>query len=210
MRKVRASGKANGWTRGFRDAGAVHDPAPVVPVHTARAAAAHPVGGGNFEHHEVRRLLAAYEVIPLISPRHYASYNRSIERAHQQMLRHLDVRIGSGKISARELRLEYEVGGHEMNHKRHCNLGGRTACAALQLGRPLVALFGRRKREEVFEETRALAVDIVQELDEHTNVAAETAFRYAAETWMQSNNMIRVTRNGEVLPLFAKSSLINS
>ena len=49
---------------------------------------------------------------------------------------------------------------------------------------------------------KALAVDIVQELDEHTDVAAETAFRYAAETWMQLNHMINVTQNGKVLPPF--------
>ena len=41
-------------------------------------------------------------------------------------------------------------------------------------------LRGRRKRKEVFEEIKALAVDITQELDEHTNAAAETAFRCAA------------------------------
>ena len=79
------------------------------------------------------------------------------------MLDHIAARIGSEKISARELRLECDVSGHELNHTR-CSLGGRTACAALQIGRPLVGLFGRRKREEVFEEIKALAVDIVEVL----------------------------------------------
>jgi hypothetical protein len=85
--------------------------------------------------------------------------------------------------------------------RRPC-LGDRTACCALEEGRPAARRFGRRERKEVFEEIKTLAVDIAGQLEEHTNVAAETAFRYAAETWMQLNNIIRVTRNGEVLPPF--------
>jgi hypothetical protein len=57
-------------------------------------------------------------------------------------------------------------------------------------------------RKEALEEITALAVDIEEQLDEHAGNVVETAFRYAAETWMQSHNMIRVTRNGEVLPPF--------
>jgi hypothetical protein len=159
-------------------------------------------GGSNFKHYEVRRTLDEHWVIPLISPRHYPPYNGGIERGHQELFRRLDARIGSEKISARDLRLVCEVSGHEINHKRRPSLGGRTACSAFQAGRPLLGQFGRRQRKEVFEEIKALAVDIAQELDEHTDAAAETAFRYAAETWMQLNNMIRVTQNGKVLPPF--------
>ena len=159
-------------------------------------------GGSNFKHHEVRHMLDEYWVIPLISPPYYPPYNGGIERGHQEMLRELDDRIGGKTLSARELRLECEVSGHEVNHKRRRSLGGRTACYTLENGRHEVGRFGRRERKEVFEEIKALSVDIAQELNEHTNAAAETAFRYAAETWMQSNNMIRITRNGEVLPPF--------
>lgn len=159
-------------------------------------------GGGNFKHHEVRGLLAEAGVIPLVSPPHYPPYNGGVEREHQEILRHLTLRIGDGKVSARELRLECEVTGHEVNHKRRRSLGDRTACCTLETGRPWVRQFGRRQREEVFEQIKTLAVDITEKLDEHTNALAETAFRYAAETWMQLNNMIRVTRDGEVLPIF--------
>jgi hypothetical protein len=159
-------------------------------------------GGSNFKHHEVRHMLDQHWVIPLISPPYYPPYNGGIEREHQEILRRLAARIGDGTVNARELRLVCEVSGHEVNHQRRPILGGQTACSAFQPGRRAVGLFGRRERKEVFEEIKALAVDIVQELDEHTDVAAETAFRYAAETWMQLNHMINVTQNGKVLPPF--------
>jgi hypothetical protein len=51
-------------------------------------------------------------------------------------------------------------------------------------------VFGRRERKEVFEEIKALTVDIAEQLQEYPDAAVETAFRYAAETWMQPNHMI--------------------
>jgi transposase InsO family protein len=158
--------------------------------------------GSNFKHHAVRGVLGEFGVIPLVSPPYYPPYNGGIERGHQRLLRQLAARIGNDRLSARELRLEAEVSAHEENHERRRSLDDRTACATLESGRRLVALFGRRERKEVFEEIKAMAVDIAEVLGEHTAAAAETAFRYAAETWMQSNHMINVTQNGEVLPPF--------
>ena len=85
--------------------------------------------------------------------------------------------------------------------RRDC-LGDRTACYTLETARRCGRRYGHRERKEVFEQIKALAVDIVEQLDQHTHALAETAFRYAAETWMQSNHIIRVTRNGEVLPSY--------
>jgi hypothetical protein len=159
-------------------------------------------GGSNFRHQAVQALFGEHGVIPLVSPPYYPPYNGSIERGHQLMLTHLAARIGNDRLTARELRLESEVSAYEMNHTRRHSLGNRTACATLERGRPLVGLFGRRERKEVFEEIKAMTVDITEMLGEHTTVAVETAFRYAAETWMQLNHMIRVTQQGEVLPPF--------
>ena len=160
-------------------------------------------GGSNFKHHAVQDLLAERGVIPLVSPPHYPPYNGSIERGQQEVLRQLAILIGETTVSgARELRWACEVAGHDVNHLRRRSLGDRTACYTLESSRHLIGRFGRREREEVFEKIKALAVDIAGELGEHTGALAETAFRYAAETWMQLNNMIRVTRQGEVLPCF--------
>jgi transposase-like protein len=159
-------------------------------------------GGGNFKHHEVRSLCAERGVIVLVSPPCYPPYNGSVERGHQELLRYLTQRIGDDSLCPRELSLACNLAAHEVNHMRRPCLGGRTACCALEEGRFKGGRFGRRKRKEVLEEITALAVDIEEQLDEHAGNVVETAFRYAAETWMQSHNMIRVTRNGEVLPPF--------
>ena len=42
-----------------------------------------------------------------------------------------------------------------------------------------------------------VAVDIVRELCDCTARGCVTACRYAAETWMQQNNVMRVTQDGE-------------
>ena len=65
---------------------------------------------------------------------------------------------------------------------------------ALSLGQQRLA------PREAFEEIKALAVDITASLEQHTGMGAEVAFRHAAESWMQSNNIIRVFQNGQVLP----------
>ena len=158
--------------------------------------------GSNLNHHAVNQVLAAFGVIPLNSPPHYPPYNGGIERAQMEMQRELEFRIGNEWTDRRVFSLQCELSGHEVNHKPRRSLGWQTSCHVLTTGRSLVRRFGHRERKEVFEEIKALAVDIVGQLDEHTNAAAETAFRYAGETWMQSNHMIRVTQNGNVLPPF--------
>jgi len=159
-------------------------------------------GGSNFKHHAVQERLGEFGVIPLVSPPHYPPYNGSVEREHQELLRQMNLHLHGATLNEQELPRECERCGWEVNHKRRRSLGGRTACYTLEQGRHRVGQYGRRERKEVFEQIRTLAVDIAERLDEHTKAAAETAFRYAAETWMQANDMIRVSRNGEVLPLF--------
>jgi hypothetical protein len=158
--------------------------------------------GSNLNHHAVNEALDEFGVIPLNSPAHYPPYNGGIERGQLEMERELELRIGGEEVGARVFRLECEVSGHEVNHKRRRSLGGQTACYALETARPWGRLFGRRERKEVYEDIKSMAIDIAEQLDEHTETAAETAFRYAVETWMQLNQLIRVTRNGEVLPCF--------
>lgn len=158
--------------------------------------------GSNLNHHAVTGLLGEYGVIPLNSPPHYPPYNGGIERAQREIGQELESRIGNEPVDGCTFRLQCELSGHAMNHVRRRSLRGRTACRTLEDGREMVRSFTLRKRKEVYGEIRNLAVDIMEALDEHASAAVETAFRYAAETWMQRNNIIIVTRNGEVLPPF--------
>ena len=157
-------------------------------------------GGSNLNHTLVREVLAERCVIPLVSPPYYPPYNGSVERGHQEILNQLVSHIGQDTVDGRTLRLAADLAGHVVNHRRRRSLSGHTACWAFALGRPLVSLFDRRKRKEAYDQICALSVDIAAQLDQHTEAARGAAFRYAAETWMQSNSMIRVTQNGEVLP----------
>jgi len=158
--------------------------------------------GSNLNHHAVDEVFGRFGVIPLNSPPYYPPYNGGIEKAQFEMQSDLNVRFGVQQVEALTFNLQCQVSRHEINHKRRRGLGWQTSCQTLETGRPLLQQFNRRKRKEVFEEIKSLAVDITEQLDEHTRAVADTAFRYAAETWMQLNNIIRVTRNGEVLPPF--------
>jgi len=159
-------------------------------------------GGGNYRSLELNKLFDEHLVIPLVSPSYYPPYNGSVEREHQEILRELETRIGIEKVCSRVFRLECEVSGHEVDHKRRQSLDGRTACEVFESRCQFMGQFGRRERKEAYEEIMRLAVDIVKELGEHDNKVIETAFRYAAETWMQQKQLIRVIRNGKVLPSF--------
>jgi hypothetical protein len=158
--------------------------------------------GSNYISKEVQELLNERWIISLISPRHYPPYNGGVERAHQEIIRHMDVWLGAEPAHGREFRLACDVCRQEVNHKRRASLQGRTACEMFQESRPFLQAYGRRQRREAYDEIMALTFDITAELRDDTQTAAETAFRYAAETWMQLNNMICVTKNGEVLPPF--------
>ncbi len=156
--------------------------------------------GSNFMSREMQEVLSARHVIPLISPRHYPPYNGGMERAHQEIIRRVDCLLGVQKADGRTFRLACEVSRHQVNHLCRASLSGLTACHVFEEARPFMQAVGRRQRREAYEEITALSVDIVEELGEYTSKARETAFRHAAETWMQLNNMIRVTQNGRVLP----------
>jgi len=158
--------------------------------------------GPNLNHHAVNAVLDEFGVIPLNSPPYYPPYNGAIERAQQAMQGELEARIGKERVDSRVFPLECEGGCHELNHRRRRSLDWKTSCRVLEDSRPMVRQFGRRERKEAYEQIKELAVDIVELLDQHTGEAADTAFRYAAETWMQLNGLIRVSQKGEVLPCF--------
>lgn len=158
--------------------------------------------GGNLNHQAVLRALDEYGVMPLNSPPYYPPYNGAMEHKQGEIKKQLQHWIGNNPFSPRELMLASGLSGHELNHRRRRSLGWRTACRALEAGQRWVRAFNRRVRKEVFEEITILTIDIAGQLEDHTDAAVETAYRYAVETWLQQNNIISVSRNGEVLPPF--------
>ncbi len=156
--------------------------------------------GGNLNHAAVTGLLAAFGVIPLNSPRHYPPYNGGMEHKQGEIKKQLRRRLATEPDGLTVLRLAAEVCGHDLNHLRRPVLGNRTACHELERGRPFLSRFHRRARKEAFDRIQALAVDIEADLEQHNETGARVAFRHAAESWMQSKNIIRVSGEGHVLP----------
>ena len=156
--------------------------------------------GGNLNHAAVTDVLAAHRVIPLNSPTHYAPYNGGMEHKQLEIKQHLDSRFEDYPACQDALILAAELCGQDLNHVHRPILGHRTACQEMERGRLILRPYYPRKRKEVFEAITTLAVDIESNLEQHTDIGAQAAFRYAAESWMQSNNIIRVHQNGQVLP----------
>lgn len=157
--------------------------------------------GSNLNHWRVNEVLGRRGVIPLNSPVYYPPYNGAIEREQAELKKRLFARVGEEPLNKREYRLECEMAAQELNHRRRRVLDGRMPCQALEAGLSrLRGVYNRRKREEVFNTIKAMAVDITRLFDKNGDIDPETSFRYAAETWMQQNSLIRVTFNGKVSP----------
>jgi hypothetical protein len=161
--------------------------------------------GSNLNHHEVLRVLGEYGVTVLNSPAYYPPYNGAVEKKQRDLQGRLQARLGDEHVELRVFELETEVCGHELNHRPRASLKGATPCRIMQEGREAIRRFGRRKRREVYEQIKALTVDIIRKLRNDAvavvgDKVIETAYRHAAEAWMQINNVIQVSRNGVVLP----------
>lgn len=160
--------------------------------------------GTNLNHWRVNEVMSENSVIPLNSPTYYPPYNGAIEHEQALVKKELLRRVGVEALNGLEYRLQCEVSGHVLNHRQRRVLGGRTPCQALGKGMERMrTCYNRRKREEVFKEIRGLAVDIARQLGDDRDNVPELAFRYAAETCMQQQSLIRVSFPKEVSPHYA-------
>ena len=160
--------------------------------------------GSNLNHWRVNETLARWWVIPLNSPTAYPPYNGSIEREQALLKRELQARVGSAVLTPLEYRQACELAAQGLNHRRRRILGGRTPCAAMQSGlRQVRERYDRRKRKEVFDQITEMAIDITRRLGDDRNMVHEIAWRYAVETWMIQNSLIRVSGPKEVSPHYA-------
>ena len=136
--------------------------------------------GGNLNHAAVNAVFGEHGVIALNSPTHYPPYNGGMEHKQLEIKKHLGSQFIAAPVGLPELILAAELSGHDLNHVRRPILGHRTACHALERGRPFLSQFHQRKRREVFADIKELAVDIEARLERKRPVNRRGGFRAAA------------------------------
>jgi hypothetical protein len=152
---------------------------------------------GNLNNQWVDDVLNRYLVIPLNSPAHYAPYNGAMERSQGEIKRQL---ADMPRENFSDIQTAGELAAHDLNHKARRSLNGHTACERFSGRKKLLTKYDRRRRKEVFEEIRAMAVEVVKEMGLKTAREADNAWRLSVETWLQRHGYITVSRNGKVLP----------
>ena len=153
----------------------------------------------------VNAVLGKHLVIPLNSPTYYPPYNGGMERAQRELKERLTRRISSVSLCDADLLKAYgEAAANELNHKRRRSLEGQTSCQVFQAGKGALKAYNRRKRKEVFDWIKDLAVKIVEEMTGGGQRQASTAWRFAVETWLRRNGIITVSPSKSVTQLSRK------
>jgi hypothetical protein len=166
--------------------------------------------GGTLNQHAVDEVLARYWVMPLNSPRQYPPYNGGMERAIREVKAPLRAQLHlSGPTPVAEVQHWAERLAYELNHRRRRSLHGQIACRVFQDGRPALRAYTLRKRREVFDEINALTWTLLQAQGVCTEQDADSIRRVAVETWLQNHQVITVTQNHRVLPLFLQKTAHN-
>lgn len=147
----------------------------------------------------VNAVLGKHLVIPLNSPTYYPPYNGGMERAQRELKERLTRRISSVSLCDADVLKAYgEASVNELNHKRRRSLKGQTSCRVFQAGKGALKVYTRRKRKEVFDWIKDLAVKIVEEMKGGGQRQASAAWRIAVETWLRRNGIITVSPNKSV------------
>jgi hypothetical protein len=91
---------------------------------------------------------------------------------------------------------------HELNHRRRRSLHGQVACRVFQDARPALRAYTLRKRREGFDEINALTWTLMQAQGACTKDEADMIRRVAVQAWLQKHQVITITQNHRVLPVF--------
>jgi transposase InsO family protein len=147
----------------------------------------------------VNAVLGKHLVVPLNSPTYYPPYNGGMERAQRELKERLLQKLSLLSFCDRGLLKAYgEASANELNHKRRRSLKGQTSCQVFQADKGALKAYNRRKRKEVFDWIKDLAVKIVEEMKGGGQRQASTAWRFAVETWLRRNGIITVSPNKSV------------
>lgn len=153
--------------------------------------------GKNLNAACVNQVLEEYHVLPLNSPAYYSPYNGGVERSHQDVHAALEQSFRNlpGVQSGELLELYADRGIHGLNHEPRRSLRGKTPCRVFYAeNRRKYGLQQRRVIHEwIKEQTAAI-------LGEEPGLGFETAYRIAAEAWLEKQGIIRVHKPKSVTP----------
>jgi hypothetical protein len=90
---------------------------------------------------------------------------------------------------------------YELNHKSRRILKGRTPCQVLGGGKNPVNLTIQERRI-VYDCVKETCGSILSQIDDPSEKDIAKAWRKAAESWLEKNGVIRLTRNGKSVTLF--------
>lgn len=151
--------------------------------------------GGNLNHGSTTDLLSQSHVLPLNSPCYYAPYNGAIEHGQGEIKWKLKQEYGDVETFEEFVRC-VEIVVHNLNHIVRRKLDGDTSCRRFFDGPRFN--YSKRKRKEVLLWISERAFDIVEQAGD--NVTPDSAYRIACQIWLVKNNLLSISKNGEVLP----------
>lgn len=154
---------------------------------------------------EVLRVLAAWLVIPLNSPRHYPKYNGSAEHTQNEIQQAFAAILGQtpGQAACTPAHAGACVANaaHELNHRHRAVLAGHCACRVFNSGRKR-SMVSRRQRKEVAHRIMQNAAAILDGIADPTVHHARRAMRLATEDWLATHGYVTETKcqNPELSP----------
>ena len=139
-------------------------------------------------------------------PRQYPPYNGGMERAIREVKAPLRAKLrASGPLPPAEVQHWAELLAHEINHRPRRSLQGQVACRVFQDARPALQAYTLRKRRGVFDEINALTWTLMQAQGGGTQDEADMIRRVAVQAWLQQHQVITITQNHKVLPVFLQT-----
>lgn len=154
--------------------------------------------GGNLNHGAVNDILEDAYVIPINSPPYTAPYNGAAEHTQGEFKNYL--RQWHWKANTvDEFSLLAETAAHDINHHPRRSLNGKTACRVYFGGNRM--RWDKRRRKSIYNWIRDLAAELsIRAGDKRIS---STAWRVAAKQWLVKNGLIKIQREGNVLPHFS-------
>ncbi len=122
---------------------------------------------------------------------------RAIEHSQGELKTWLN-RWKQNAKSKRELALQVDNAAHALNHRPRRSLFGKNACRKYFASPRL--RYGKRKRKEVYDWIKNLAVDI--SVRSGKDKITPTAWRVSARKWMEKHRLIIIRKPEKVLPHF--------